>query len=65
MSARAGEIVSREELLRNVWGYEKVPLTRSVDNLIARLRSKIESDPENPHYILTMYGNGYRLTLDK
>ena len=65
MSARAGEIVTREELLRNVWGYEKVPLTRSVDNLIARLRAKIESDPENPHYILTMYGNGYRLTLDK
>jgi DNA-binding response OmpR family regulator len=64
MSARAGEIVTRDELLRNVWGYQNVPLTRSVDNLIARLRSKVESDPDNPHYILTMYGNGYRLTLD-
>src|SRR5262249_15074176 len=64
MSARAGEIVSRDELLRNVWGYQNVPLTRSVDNLVARLRSKVESDPDNPQYILTMYGNGYRLTLD-
>jgi two-component system response regulator VicR len=64
MSARVGEIVTRDELLRNVWGYQNVPLTRSVDNLIARLRSKIERDPENPHYILTMYGNGYRLALD-
>jgi DNA-binding response OmpR family regulator len=65
MGARAGEIVTRDELLRNVWGYQNVPLTRSVDNLIARLRSKIESDPDNPKYILTMYGNGYRLTLDQ
>src|SRR5437588_809658 len=45
MNARAGEIVSRDELLRNVWGYQNIPLTRSVDNLIARLRSKVESDP--------------------
>ena len=65
MNARAGEIVTRDELLRNVWGYQNIPLTRSVDNLIARLRAKVESDPDNPRYILTMYGNGYRLTLDR
>ena len=65
MGSRAGEIVTRDELLRHVWGYQNVPLTRSVDNLIARLRSKVESDPDNPRYILTMYGNGYRLTLEK
>lgn len=65
MSARAGKVVSREQLLRNVWGYQNVPLTRSVDNLIARLRWKIEPDPDNPRYIHTVYGDGYRLTLDR
>jgi two-component system alkaline phosphatase synthesis response regulator PhoP len=62
MSSRAGKVVTREELLRNVWGYQNVPLTRSVDNLIARLRWKIEPDPDNPRYIHTVYGDGYRLT---
>jgi DNA-binding response OmpR family regulator len=65
MSARAGKVVTRDELLRNVWGYQNIPLTRSVDNLIARLRWKIEPDPENPRYIHTVYGDGYRLTLDR
>jgi DNA-binding response OmpR family regulator len=64
MSARVGKVVSREQLLRNVWGYQNIPLTRSVDNLIARLRWKIEPDPDNPRYIHTVYGDGYRLTLD-
>ena len=64
MSLRAGKVVTRDELLRNVWGYQNIPLTRSVDNLIARLRWKIEPDPDNPRYIHTVYGNGYRLTLD-
>jgi DNA-binding response OmpR family regulator len=64
MSVRAGRVVTRDELLRNVWGYQNIPLTRSVDNLIARLRWKIEPDPDNPRYIHTVYGDGYRLTLD-
>jgi DNA-binding response OmpR family regulator len=62
MSERAGKVVTREQLLRNVWGYQNIPLTRSVDNLIARLRWKIEPDPDNPRYIHTVYGDGYRLT---
>jgi len=65
MSVRAGKVVTRDELLRNVWGYQNIPLTRSVDNLIARLRWKVEPDPENPRYIHTVYGDGYRLTLDR
>jgi DNA-binding response OmpR family regulator len=65
MSARAGKVITRDELLRNVWGYQNIPLTRSVDNLVARLRWKIEPDPENPRYIHTVYGDGYRLTLDR
>ena len=59
-----GRVVTRDELLRNVWGYQNVPLTRSVDNLVARLRWKIEPDPDNPRYIHTVYGDGYRLTRD-
>ena len=65
MSDRAGKVVTRDELLRDVWGYQNIPLTRSVDNLIARLRWKIEPDPDNPRYIHTVYGDGYRLTLDR
>jgi DNA-binding response OmpR family regulator len=65
MSVRAGKVVSRDELLRNVWGYQNIPLTRSVDNLIARLRWKIEPDPDDPRYIHTVYGDGYRLTPDR
>src|SRR5262249_49807217 len=63
MSDRIGKVVTREELLRNVWGYQNIPLTRSVDNLIARVRWKVEPDPYNPKYIHTVYGDGYRLTI--
>jgi len=65
MSARVGKVVTRDELLRNVWGYQNIPLTRSVDNLIARLRWKIEPNPDDPRYIHTVYGDGYRLTPDR
>ncbi len=58
----AGKIVTREELLRVVWGYQDAPLTRTVDNFVARLRRKIEADPHHPRYIRTMHGDGYCLT---
>ena len=60
---RAGSVVTRDELLRLVWGYADAPLTRTVDNFISRLRQKIEVDPHHPKYIRTAYGDGYRLTL--
>jgi DNA-binding response OmpR family regulator len=62
LAERAGTIVSRDELLRIVWGYSDAPLTRTVDNFIFRLRHKIEPDPHHPRYIRTAYGGGYRLT---
>lgn len=62
---RAGTIVSRDELLRVVWGYTSAPLTRTVDNFIFRLRHKLEPDPRHPIYIRTAYGDGYRLTLSQ
>jgi len=61
---RAGKSVHRDELLRSVWGYSDAPLSRAVDNLIGRLRRKIEQDPRRPRYIRTAHGDGYCLTLD-
>lgn len=64
LAERSGSVVSRDELLHLVWGYsESPPLTRTVDNFIFRLRTKIEPDPRHPRYIRTAYGGGYRLTI--
>jgi DNA-binding response OmpR family regulator len=57
---RRGEVLTRDEILKQVWGYDEPPLTRTVDTHILRLRHKIEVDPANPSYILTVYGEGYR-----
>jgi two-component system response regulator VicR len=58
---RAGTVATREELLHSVWGYQETTLTRTVDNFIARLRRKIESDPHHPRHIRTAHGGGYCL----
>ena len=57
------EIVSREQLLREVWGYEAQPTTRTVDNFILKLRQKIEDNPNDPKLILTVHGVGYKLII--
>ena len=59
---RKGSAISRDELLQEVWGYKSVPLTRTVDVHIAWLRQKIEEDPKNPQYIVTVHGQGYRFS---
>ena len=56
---RKGTILSRDELLQEVWGYKSIPLTRTVDVHIAWLRQKIEDDPKNPRHIVTVHGQGY------
>ena len=56
-----GEPVSRERFLDVVWGYGSFPTTRTVDNHIASLRAKIEIDPDEPRWIRTMHGVGYKL----
>jgi DNA-binding response OmpR family regulator len=61
--AHRGEIVTREQLLLDVWGYRNLPLTRTVDNFVARLRKKIENDAHNPHHLLTVHGVGYRFVV--
>lgn len=58
--AKNGDVVTRDELLDEVWGYDSYPTTRTVDNHIARLRSKIESDVNQPKHILTVHGVGYK-----
>ena len=57
---KTGSVVTRDELLDEVWGYNSYPTTRTVDNHIARLRQKIESDSETPKHILTVHGVGYK-----
>jgi DNA-binding response OmpR family regulator len=63
LAERAGSVVTRDELLRLVWGYSDTPTTRTVDNFIFRLRHKLEPDPHHPRYIRTAHGDGYRFTL--
>ncbi len=65
LAARAGEVVRRDELLDEVWGYDRYPTTRTVDNHIALLRGKLEEDPADPRRLLTVHGVGYRLVLDE
>ena len=55
-----GETVTRDQLLDEVWGYNNFPLTRTVDNHIARLRQKIEENPSEPHHIITIHRIGYK-----
>ena len=53
-------VVSREELLNEVWGYQNYPYTRTVDNHMLRLVQKLESEPSKPLHFLTVYGQGYK-----
>ena len=55
-----GATLSRDQLLREVWGYGGQPSTRTVDVHVAWLRQKIEKDPKNPQFILTVVGLGYK-----
>ena len=62
LAERQGEVVTRDEILEKVWGYEAFPTTRTIDNFIVRLRRVLEPDPQNPRFIHTIRGSGYRLT---
>jgi DNA-binding response OmpR family regulator len=55
-----GETLSRDRLLEDVWGYEHFPTTRTVDTHILRLRQKVEPKPDDPRFILTVHGTGYK-----
>jgi DNA-binding response OmpR family regulator len=60
LTKNAQRVISREELLNEVWGYQHYPCTRTVDNHMLRLRQKLEIDPSHPSHFLTVHGLGYR-----
>jgi two-component system, OmpR family, alkaline phosphatase synthesis response regulator PhoP len=58
--ARAGKVVTRQDLLREVWGYGALVISRTVDSHVAELRRKLEDDPANPKHVVTVWKVGYR-----
>jgi DNA-binding response OmpR family regulator len=60
----AGRVISRNELLDKVWGYDVFPTTRTVDNHIVKLRKQIEDDPANPTFITSIRGVGYKFECE-
>lgn len=63
LAAHAGEDVTREQLLRDVWGYSDGAVTRTVDNFVAKLRHKLDANHNGPTCIVTVHGVGYRFSL--
>jgi two-component system response regulator VicR len=62
LAACAGQVVTRDDLLNGVWGFESYPSTRTVDNHVAGLRAKLERDTPEPGHIRTVHGVGYKFT---
>ena len=60
---RPGEVVSRQLLLDEAWGYDAYPNTRTVDNHLVKLRKAIEDEPDRPRWLLTVHGAGYKLDV--
>ena len=65
LASREDTVITRDELLNKVWGFEAYPVTRTVDNHIASLRAKLEADPARPVYIQTVHGVGYKFVPKK
>ncbi len=63
LASRSGEVITRDELLNEVWGYDNYPTTRTVDNHVASLRAKLEANPAEPEHLKTVHGVGYKLVL--
>jgi DNA-binding response OmpR family regulator len=60
LASHEGEVLTRDELLDQVWGYESSPTSRTVDNHIAKLRAKLEDAPSEPRHLITVHGSGYK-----
>jgi DNA-binding response OmpR family regulator len=58
--AHRGTVITRDQLLDAVWGYDNMPFTRTVDTHVAKLRKKIEDDPANPRFLITLHRLGYK-----
>ncbi len=55
-----GELVTRDQILDEIWGFDNTSVTRTIDMHISKLRKKFEEDPSNPKYLLSVYGEGYK-----
>jgi DNA-binding response OmpR family regulator len=62
---RPGEVVSRDVLLDEAWGYEDYPNTRTVDNHLVKLRRALEAEPDKPRWLVTIHGAGYKLDIPR
>jgi DNA-binding response OmpR family regulator len=60
-----GRVVERDVILNKVWGYDRYPSTRTIDNLVLRLRKYFERDPKHPRHIHSLYGAGYKFTAQE
>jgi len=60
LASRPGQVFSRDDLMRHVWGDDRVVSDRSIDSLVSRLRKKLEADPDRPRHLQTVWGAGYR-----
>lgn len=65
LASRQDTVVTRDEILNRVWGFESYPVTRTVDTHIAGLRAKLEADPARPVHIQTVHGVGYKFVPDR
>jgi DNA-binding response OmpR family regulator len=63
LASRAGEVVTRDELLDVVWGADHFPSTRTVDNHVSMIRAKLENTPSDPDHLITVHGVGYKLVI--
>jgi DNA-binding response OmpR family regulator len=64
LASKPGKIFARDEILDKIWGVEAFPSNRTVDNYIVKLRQKLEPGAKEPHYIVSVYGAGYKLNAD-
>ena len=62
MFTHKGQVFTKEQLYENVWGYDYTPDAKNLSSFIRRLRKKVEPDPYNPQYIMTVWGVGYKFT---
>lgn len=60
-----GQVFSKEQLYENVWGYDDIPASSNLTSFIRKLRKKVEPDPDNPIYIITVWGVGYKFNEEK
>ena len=65
MYSHRGQVFSKEQLYENVWGYDDMPASSNLTSFIRKLRKKVEPDPDNPIYIITVWGVGYKFSEEK